>query len=126
MKIRHANFGLVAVGTACLAAWTLGNTQASADDVPLKVTPAVYRTNGSEAAAQVQLAHYRHGGYYHGYGYGGPGYHRGYWNGGYYRPYYGPGFGVTIAPNFGNGYGAGYGYYGYPGYGYRGGYGRCW
>lgn len=130
MITRNRMIGLAIASLAVGVLFVAAAAPASADDRPLTVTPAVYRTELSPGGSSIQMVrhgYYGRGGWGGGYrGYGGYGY-RGYGYRPYYRPYiYGgyPAYGYGY-PGYGYGYPAyGYGYpaygYGYPGYGYYG------
>jgi hypothetical protein len=114
MSWRKKVIGLGAGCAAVVAAFTMVQSKASADDAPLTVTPAVYRVDDTApSGGTVQLVRHR-GWYGRGWGWGGYRGYRGYGYGyrGFYRPYYRPFYGA---------YGPGYGY---PGNGY--GYGYRW
>lgn len=122
MRTRTKILGAIFATAVVVTAWSIGASQAAADDARLTVAPAVLRTSDAgNSGATVQ--HVRWGPY----GYGYRGYYRPYrpyyyGGGGYYAPYYG-GYYAPPVYSYGYSYPA-YGYgYGYPAYGYGYGYG---
>ena len=99
----------VLCGIAVLACGSAPVTS-HADDIRIRVSPAVLQTRGATSGATVQTVNWRHGGYYG---------HRGYGGGNRYYGGYNRGYGYGYGRGYGGYYGGYYNRPHYGGYGYR-------